>query len=155
MQSLRAAEMRRIQGQRRTWHCGTHVADAAWHEGSLCSGLAVSAALGGSYPFPDNTTARIGFYELAIHHMRVLPEDAAPQNGSTLWPVPAMSISRRLTEQLIAREVAKKLSLGLPAAAFGRYSPLGWARSALVRVISPRISPYEETKKTIAAENGK
>jgi len=152
LQALRAGEMHRIQGKRRTWFCGTHIADAAWHEGALCTGLAVAAALGGSYPFPGNHIARISFNELAIQHMRVLSPSIDSNRNSALWPAPAMSISRHLTDELVRSEVAKKLSFGLPQAAFSRLSPLGWARAAAVRVIAPQVSPYEETMKTIESE---
>ncbi len=153
LQALRAAEMHRIQGKRRTWFCGTHVSDAAWHEGALCTGLGVAAALGAGYPFPDNDTARLTFYEFAINHMRVLEPESEPSHSPVLWPAPTMRLSRELMDGMVENEVAKKLSFGLPDVAFSRYSPLGWARSTAIRMIAPRVSPYEETKKEIEAES--
>lgn len=149
MQALRAAEMYRLQGKRRTWFCGTHIADAAWHEGALCTGLVVAAALGASYPFENDDTARLTFYEFGINHMRLLQPQSEPPHGPVLWPAPTMRVSRELMDEMVEGEVAKQLGFGLPEIAFARYSPLGWARSAASRVIAQRVSPYEETKKEI------
>jgi hypothetical protein len=148
LQYLRAAEMYRIQGTKRTWHCGSHVADSAWHEGSLRTGLAVAAALGADYPFEDDPAARQSFYDMATDLMRVLPRRAGSPASESIWPQSVLRSARRLIQDSVRSQIREKLRLGLPQTLFHPASPLAWIREAATRCIEPTVSPYQETKKT-------
>ena len=83
---VRSAELHRIQGKRRTYFCGEY-AGLFGHEMAFTSGLAVGKALGGEFPFTDSEFARRSFYDLAVHHMKVVrPEDAPVEESPTWWP---------------------------------------------------------------------
>lgn len=146
LQYLRAAEMYRIQGKRRTWHCGTHVAESAWHEGSLRTGLAIAVALGASYPFEDDTAAKRSFLDTAIHLMRVVPRRRGDLTRHSVWPPAPLEMARELIREMLHTGIRQKLSLGLPESAFGRFSPLGWIREAATRALAPAVSPYRRRK---------
>ena len=56
--------IRRFQGERCAWYCGSYVTPANGHDLSLVSGLVAAEALGAGYPFEKDAAARRDFERL-------------------------------------------------------------------------------------------
>ncbi len=142
---LRAGELHRIQGKRRTWFCGEYTGLFNGHEAALVSGLAIAGALGADYPFEDAAARRL-HDDIAINHMRVL-NAPAPAPLQTWWPPVLGKVNEGLVHAIMKGEVTKELKKRAPMLqrALGMLKPL---EAAVATGIAKRISPYEEAKRS-------
>lgn len=143
MHAVRSAELHRIQGQRRTYFCGEYAGLVSGHEMAFASGLAVGRALGGEFPFEDSELARRSFYDLAVHHMKVVrPEEAPVEESPTWWPPPLARIQSEVLRGLVRDEVRQRMRGVLPLPEVLR--PL---EQAVAGTVAGRISLYGELRK--------
>ncbi len=143
VQPVRSAELYRLQGRRRTYFCGEYAGLISGHEMAFVSGLAVAKALGGRYPFEDSAVARRSFYDLAVHHMRVVPPEEAPvEESPAWWPPPMARVQAEVLRAAVQDEVRRRLreKLTLPQA----LRPL---ENLVAETVASRISPYGELRK--------
>jgi predicted NAD/FAD-binding protein len=147
VQLLRAMELHRIQGKRRTWFCGEYAGMYGGHESSIVTGLAVATALGAPYPFKDDAAASRVFYDTAVTHMRIV-RGRPPELDATWWP-PVLAQTNAAVMQAIAREEVRNVVRGYIPAAFRKLLPvLGGLEDAVVNTVAARISLVEQASKS-------
>jgi hypothetical protein len=143
MHPVRSAELHRIQGKRRTWFCGEYVGFISGHEMAFTSGLAVGKALGGEFPFEDSEFARRSFYDVAVHHMKVVrPEQAPVEESPTWWPPPMARVQSEVLRGLVEDEVRRRMRAVLPLP-----QVLRPVEQAVAGTVAGRVSLYDELRK--------
>jgi len=146
LQLLRAMELYRIQGKRRTWFCGEYAGMYGGHESSVVTGLAVAKALGAPYPFENDEAARRVFYDTAVTHMRIV-DGRPPEADATWWP-PVLAQTNAAVMRVIAREEVRNAVRTHIPAPFRKLLPLlGPLEDALVNTVAARISLVEQASK--------
>jgi len=143
MHPVRSAALHRIQGKRRTHFCGEYTGIISGHEMAFTSGLAVGKALGGEFPFEDSEFARRSFYDLAVHHMRVVrPEDAPVETSPSWWPPPLARVQSEVLRALVEDEVRRRMRAVLPLP-----EALHPLERAVAGTVAGRVSLYDELRK--------
>ncbi|KPK51196.1 MAG: hypothetical protein AMJ63_13095 [Myxococcales bacterium SG8_38_1] len=138
---IRSRELRRIQGKRRTWYCGEYTSLIGAHEGSLISGLAVAAALGAPYPFPDRKAARRLFEDAAADHAGLI-KTVRPAHES-FWP-PSLGA---LVGQMLGSSLAQR--------ARGPRELVPARLASLVsNLVVDRVPVYRSFKKELSSPHG-
>ncbi len=146
LQLLRAMELHRIQGKRRTWFCGEYAGIYGGHESSVVTGLAVAHALGAPYPFQHDAAASRVFYDTAVTHMRIV-NGHRPEADATWWPPVLAQINATMMRAIAREEVRNALRESIPAPLRKLLPLFGPLETAVVNTVASRISMVEQASK--------